>query len=63
MTRLSMLNTNKQKNINIEMSELEKRYQEIVDTMIKAAAIKGNEVHDTRNNAKAQDRRENAAAT
>ena len=45
------------------MSELEKRYQEIVDTIKEAAAIKGNEVHDTRNNAEAQDRRDNAAAT
>ena len=50
-------------NINIGKPELEKRYQEIVDTIRKAAAIKGNEVHDTRNNAKAQDRRDNAAAT
>ena len=46
------------------MSELEKRYQGIVDTIKKkAAATKGNEVHDTRYVAKAQDRRENAAAT
>ena len=46
-----------------EKSELEERDQGIVDTIKKAAAIKGNEVHDTRNNAKAPDRRENAAAT
>ena len=45
------------------MSELEERYQEIVDTIKKAAAKKGNEVHDTRNNAKDQVERENAAAT
>ena len=44
------------------MSELEERYQEIVDTIKKAAARKGNEVHDTRNNAKEEDKRENAAA-
>ena len=35
MTRLGMMNTNKQKNINVEMPELEKRYQEIVDTIKK----------------------------
>ena len=51
----------KEKNTNIEMSELAERYQEIVDTK-KAAAQKGNEVHDTRNNAKDQVERENAAA-
>ena len=51
-----------EKNINIEMSELEERYQEIVDTIKKAAAKKGNEVHDTRNNKKDQVERENAAA-
>ena len=44
------------------MSELEERYQEIVDTIKKAAAKKGNEVHDTRNNKKDQVERENAAA-
>ena len=42
------------------MPELEK-YQEIVAT-IKAAAQKGNEAHDTREDAKAQVKRENAAA-
>ena len=52
----------KAKNTNIEMSELEERYQEIVDTIKKAAAKKGNEVHDTGNNAKDQVERENAAA-
>ena len=51
-----------EKNINIEMPELEKRHQEIADTMKKAAARKGKEVHDTRNNAKEQVTRENAAA-
>ena len=30
-----MLNTSKKKNTNIEMSELEERYQEIVDTIKK----------------------------
>ena len=44
------------------MSELEERYQEIVDTIKKAAAKKGNEVHDTRNKAKDLVERENAAA-
>ena len=44
------------------MSELEERYQEIVDTIKKAAVKKGNEVHDTRNNAKNQAERENATA-
>ena len=52
----------KAKNTNIEVSELEERYQEIVDTIKKAAAKKGNEVHDTGNNAKDQVERENAAA-
>ena len=52
----------KAKNTNIEVSELEERYQEIVDIMKKAAAKKENEVHDTRNNAKDQVERENAAA-
>ena len=33
MRRLGMLNTSKKKNINIEMSELEESYQEIVDTI------------------------------
>ena len=41
--------------------ELEERYQEIVDTIKKAAAKKGNDVHDTRNNAKDQVEKENAA--
>ena len=44
------------------MSELEERYQEIVDSIKKGAARKGNEVHDTRHNAKEQVKRENAAA-
>ena len=37
----------KEKNTNVEMTELEERYQEIVDTIKKkAAAKKENEVHD-----------------
>ena len=44
------------------MPELEKRDQEIVDTIKKTAATKGNEAYDTRKNAKAQVKRENAAA-
>ena len=43
------------------MSELEEKYQEML-TQKKAAAKKGNEVHDTENNAKDQVERENAAA-
>ena len=42
----------KAKNNNIEMSELEKRYQVIIVTIKKAAAKKENEAHDTRNGAK-----------
>ena len=52
----------KEKNTNTEMTDLEERYQEIVDTMKKAAAKKENEVHDTRNNVKDQVERENPAA-
>ena len=52
----------KEKKTNIEMTELEERYQEIVDTIKKAVAKKGNEVHDTRNNVKDQVERENPAA-
>ena len=50
--------TQAEKNISIEMPELEK----IVDTIKKATATKGNEAHDTMKNAKAQVKRENAAA-
>ena len=49
-------------NTNTEMSEVEEGYQEIVETIQKAAAKKENEVHDTRNNAKDQVERENADA-
>ena len=53
----------KAKNTNIEMSELEESYQEIVDTIKKKAAAKKEvEAHDTRNNAKDQVERKNAAA-
>ena len=52
----------KDKNINIENPELEERYQDIIVTIKKAAAKKENEVHDTRNNAKDQMERKNAAA-
>ena len=44
--------TKKDKNINIEMSGLEERHQEIVDTIRKAAAKKEREARDTRNDAK-----------
>ena len=50
------------KNTHDTRSELEERYQEIVDTIKKAAAQKGNDVHDTRKNAKDQVENENAAA-
>ena len=49
------------KSISIEMPELEK-YQEIVETIKNTAATKGNAAHDTRKDAKAQVKRENAAA-
>ena len=42
----------KAKNNNIEMSELEKRYQDIIVTVKKAAAKKEKEAYDTRNDAK-----------
>ena len=42
----------KAKNNNIEMFELEKRYQDIIVTIKKSAAKKENEEHDTRNDAK-----------
>ena len=44
------------------MTELEERYQEIVDTIKKAAAKEENEVHDTRNNVTDEVERENPAA-
>ena len=50
-------------NVNVEhKSELEERYQDMIDTVKKAAAKKENEVHDTRNDAKDQVEKENAAA-
>ena len=42
----------KAKENNSEMSDLEKRYQEIIVTIKKAAAKKEKEAHDTRNDAK-----------
>ena len=54
--------TKKTKNINIENPELEERCQDIIVTLEKAAAKKENEAHDTRNNAKDQMERKNAAA-
>ena len=45
------------KSISIEMPELEKRYQEIFETMKKPTATKGKEAHDTRKDAKAQIKR------
>ena len=44
----------KDKNISIENSELEERYQDIIVTIEKAAAKKEIEAHDTRNGAKDQ---------
>ena len=52
----------KAKNTNIEMSELEERYQDIIVTIKKAAAKKENEAHDTRNSAKDKMERKYAAA-
>ena len=52
----------KARNTNIEMSELEKRYQDIIVTIEKAAAKKENEAHDTKNDAKDKMERKNAAA-
>ena len=49
------------KSISIEMPEL-KKYQEIVETIKNIAATKENEAHDTRKDARAQVKRENAAA-
>ena len=53
--------TQAEKSISIEMPELEK-YHEIVETMKNTAATTGNQAHDTRKDAKAQVKRENAAA-
>ena len=61
-TNVNVEHKKKAKNTNIEKSELEERYQDIIDTIKKAAAQKENEVHDTRNNAKYQVERKNAAA-
>ena len=58
-----MLNTKEKLRTSIlKNPELEERYQDIIDTIKKAAAKKENEVHDTRNNAKDQVERKNAAA-
>ena len=61
-TTVNVEHKKKAKNTNIEKSELEERYQEIVDTLKKAAAKKENEVFDTRNNAKDQVEKEISAA-
>ena len=61
-TNVNVEHKKKAKNTNIEKSELEERYQDIIDTIKKAATKKENEVHDTRNNAKDQVERKNAAA-
>ena len=61
-TNVNVEHKKKAKNTNIEKSELEERYQEIIGTIKNAAAKKENEVHDTRNNAKDQVERKNAAA-
>ena len=60
-TRLGLMNASS-KNISIEMLELEKRFHEIVDTTRKKPLPQWNWAHDTRKNAKAQVKRENAAA-
>ena len=61
-TNVNVEHKRKAKNTNIEKSELEERCQDITVTTKKAAATKENEVHDTRNNAKDQIERKNAAA-
>ena len=61
-TNVNVEHKRKAKNINIEKSELEERCQDIFVTIKKAATKKENEVHDTRNNAKDQMERKNAAA-
>ena len=61
-TNVNVEHKRKAKNINIEKSELEERYQDIIDAMKNAAAKEENEGHDTRNNAKDQMERKNAAA-
>ena len=61
--RLSILNTQKKTKTSIlKTPELEERYQDIIVTIKKAAAKKEIEAHDTRNNAKDQMERKNAAA-
>ena len=52
----------KEKHSNIKMSELEERYQVIVDTTKKVDVRKKNQVHDEGNNAKDQVEKENVAA-
>ena len=54
--------TKKDRSINIENPELEERHQDIIVTIKKAAAKKEIEAHDTRNSAKDQMERTNAAA-
>ena len=61
-TNVNVEHKRKAKNISIEKPELEERYQDIIVTITKAAAKKENEVHDTRNSAKDQMERKNAAA-
>ena len=60
--RLSMMNATKQKNISIEMPEIEKRYQEIVDTLKKPPPQKEMKHVTQGRTKKAQVKRENAAA-
>ena len=60
-TNVNVEHKKKAKNINIEVSELEERYHEIVD-ITKKAARKGNEIHDTKNNAKEVKKDKAAAA-
>ena len=52
MTTVYAEHEEKAKENNSEMSDLEKRYQEIIVTIKKAAAKKEKEAHDTRNDAK-----------
>ena len=52
MTTVYAEHEEKAKENNSEMSDLEKRYQEIIVTIKKAAAKKEKEAHDIRNDAK-----------
>ena len=62
MRRLGMLNTSKKKKTIMKCPSSKKDTKKSLTQLKKAAAQKGNQVHDTRNNAKDQVERQNAAA-